>query len=645
MKTPRVSIILPVYNAAAYVAGAVKSVLNQSFADFELVIINDGSTDNSLEIVKGFKDDRIKIVENEINLGLQLTLNKGLKLSRSEYIARIDADDEWIGVDKLKEQVDFLDNNKSCVLIGTGASVINESGEEIYQVSLPRTDKEIRQKMLKANQFFHSSIMMRVSALDKVGFYNEDADSKHIEDYDLWLRLGKIGEFYNLPIVALRYRDIGSSVSRQNVIGQLKKNIRLIKKYRYDYPGYIFALVHNNLKLVIYGYGKLLSFRKYIFRLKNKNKKNYTDNRKKILIWESLSHIAGGQRVLLNILPYLKDDFIVTVIAPSPGTFSKALDEMGVSVKFINTGTYNAGKKNIFDILKYLLLFPLGLIKSFLLVKKNDLIYINSTRVLPGGLLGGLIFKKPVVWHNHSLISDGKTKALLNILTKFSSLKKMIAVSNSVSNQFPQLKNKTIVLYNGVDLDKFKPGKESKSNNIMVVGDLMPTKGQDVLIRALASFNNVDYKLKIVGSARAGMELYETSLKELVKELNLEKKIEFLGRRSDVDKLLPDMSLLVLPATGFEACPMVVLEAMACGVPVIVSDLGGTTEIVQDDYVGYLFRAGDEKDLEKKLNKFFNLDYKKIIAMKLNCRKEAELKYDLKDNAIKINSVIKNILS
>lgn len=642
MNNPRVSIILPVYNAAAYVAGAIKSVLSQSFNDFELIIIDDGSIDNSLDIVKSFKDDRIRVIENGVNLGLQLTLNKGLKLAESEYIARIDADDEWIDVNKLESQVNFLDNNKSCVLVGTGAVVIDDVGKEIYQVSLPRTDTEIRKKILKANQFFHSSIVMRSAAFGKVGFYNEDASSRHIEDYDLWLRLGKVGEFYNLPSIALRYRDLGSSVSRQNIITQLRKNIRLIKKYRHDYPNYFFALIHNNLKLAIYGYGRLLSFRKYIFRFKNRNNKI---GKKKILIWESLSHIAGGQRVLLNVLPYLKNNIDITVIVPSSGQFSRALNEIGVSTKFINLGSYSTGKKNILDILKYLILLPFGFVKSLSLVKKNDLIYVNSTRVLPAGILGGLFLGKPVVWHNHSLINDGKTKYLLNIISRFSSLKRMIAVSEAVSKQFPRLKDGVSVVYNGIDLDKFKPKKETEGGNIIIIGDLMPTKGQDILIKALASLSDIDYKLNIVGSARMGMESYEKSLKDLVKSFGLEDRIKFLGRREDIDDILPNMKLLVLPATGFEACPMVVLEAMACGVPVIVSDLGGTTEIIKDGYNGYLFHAGDKNDLVDKLNKFFNLSFDKISEMRLNCRKDAELKFNLKDNANKIISVIDDVLN
>lgn len=654
MPKPKVSIILPVYNAAAYIAGAISSVLCQTFTDFELIIINDGSTDNSLEIIRGFTDNRIKVIDNGENRGLQLTLNKGLETAEAEYIARIDADDEWIDAKKLQEQVNFLDQNGDCVLIGTAASVIDGVGREIYKVFLPETDREIREKMLRANQFFHSSVMMRRAALEKVGFYGVSDNLRHVEDYDLWLRLGRIGSLYNLPLVALRYRDISSSVSRQNVIEQLRKNISLVEKYGEAYPGYYSALLRNCLKLLIYGYGRLLLLRKYFFRWKEKEmgrlaaRPRISDAQPRILVWESLSHIAGGQRVLLNLLPYWRDDFIVTVIAPSPGPLSQALEKAGVTVKFINPGNYNAGHKDFLDILKYLWSLPLNLIRAFRLIRKNDLIYINSTRVLPAGIIGGLIFRKPVVWHNHSLVGDGKSRALLNVLAKLSCLRKMIAVSSAVARQFPDLADKTEIIYNGVDLRLFKPEQEgdfASFKNIVVVGDLMPTKGQDILIRALSKLEDVDYRLKIIGALRQGLEFYESGLKTLVADLALENRIEFLGWRNDIPELLSRQDLLVLASSVPEACPLAILEALAAGLPVIAPDSGGTREIIKDAYNGYLFKTGAEEDLADKLNRFFSLNSDQISKLQSNCRREAEQKYDLGKNARRISRVIKDSLN
>ncbi|MFA7702792.1 MAG: glycosyltransferase, partial [Patescibacteria group bacterium] len=514
-----------------------------------------------------------------------------------------------------------------------------DAGNKLKAMKVLGDDQKLRAKMLLTNNFLHSSVLYRRDSFNQVKGYDEAVNVS--EDYDLFLRLGSLGKMANLEDVLAAYCISSSSESFKKRMIQFKNQLQLIKKYKKYYPGFIKAYLYNYLKLIVYGYLNLYKWR-FIF---SKDKKDGDNNKKKILIWESLPNISGGQRVLLNILPYLKDNFIVTVIVPSPGDFSRALNELGVVVKFINPGKYSLGKKNIIDVLKYLLLFPLSLIKSFLLINRNDLIYINSTRVLPGGILGGLIFRKPVIWHNHSLISDGKTKKVLDFLVKFSALRKMIAVSDAVSNQFSGLKDRSVVIYNGINLDKFKPKDDFEARNIVVIGDLMPTKGHDVLIRALASLGDINYKLKIVGSVRPGLESYESTLRQLVSSLKLNDRVEFLGRRNDVNIILPTMGLLVLPSTGFEACPLVVLEALACGVPVITSNLGGTLEMVNDDNIGYLFQAGDEKDLSQKLNKFFRLDNEKISAMRLNCRREAELKYSLESSARKIIQVIYETLN
>lgn len=114
VKHPKISIILPVYNGEKTIRNAIASILRQSLADFELIIVDDGSSDGSRRVISSFKDERIVVI-NQDNVGLQKTLNRGLNLARGEYIARIDADDEWVDNDKLKNQVEFLDANRDYV--------------------------------------------------------------------------------------------------------------------------------------------------------------------------------------------------------------------------------------------------------------------------------------------------------------------------------------------------------------------------------------------------------------------------------------------------------------------------------------------------------------------------------------------------
>src|SRR3989344_1852950 len=130
MKMPLVSIILPAYNGAQWIAKAIESVLAQSFSDFELLIINDGSTDDTEVIARRFagQDSRIRYIRNEHNLGIQRTRNISLEQSHCDYIAEIDQDDEWVDRDKVKKQLDFLNAHSDHVLVGTGAIMVDSRG-------------------------------------------------------------------------------------------------------------------------------------------------------------------------------------------------------------------------------------------------------------------------------------------------------------------------------------------------------------------------------------------------------------------------------------------------------------------------------------------------------------------------------------
>ena len=197
-----ISIILPTYNGAGRIQEALLSVLGQSYLHWELLVVDDGSTDNTEELVKDLpcNEKRIIYIKNESNLGIQQTLNKGLKEAKGEYIARIDDDDMWIDKDKLLKQVEFLEKNKDCVLVGTGLVAVNEEGKEIFRTFNPELDAIIRNKILSKTCFTHSSVMFRKALAMQLGGYSELSEVRHIEDYDLWLKMGTVGKLANLPI-------------------------------------------------------------------------------------------------------------------------------------------------------------------------------------------------------------------------------------------------------------------------------------------------------------------------------------------------------------------------------------------------------------------------------------------------------------
>ncbi|MCE7530508.1 glycosyltransferase family A protein [Polynucleobacter sp. IMCC 29146] len=212
MSSPKVSVILPAFNAAAHLGKAIDSILSQSFNDFELIIINDGSTDNTLEVLAKYGDPRIKVITQE-NLGLPKALNQGLAIARGPYIARQDADDISLPT-RLEKQVQFLDQNPEYGLIGTWSQIMTPAGLTDRQHLHPTSNGQIQVQLLMNNQFVHSSVMFRASCLKTTGQYSEDPEHFPPEDYDLWLKIAKHFMVANLPEVLLQYLEEPNSISR-----------------------------------------------------------------------------------------------------------------------------------------------------------------------------------------------------------------------------------------------------------------------------------------------------------------------------------------------------------------------------------------------------------------------------------------------
>lgn len=205
----KVSVLMPVFNAEKYLAEAIDSIISQSFEDWELVIINDGSTDSSLSIIETYVDKRIRLINNPQNIGLIKTLNNGINLCHGEYIARMDADD-ISHPERLQQQVNFLEQNNNHILCGTNATVINNKGECTGKIVNPSDNIYLQINLLFTNPFIHPSVMLRKSALVNT-LFNEKAI--HIEDYELWTRLAQTGQVANLRQALLQYRWHDTNVS------------------------------------------------------------------------------------------------------------------------------------------------------------------------------------------------------------------------------------------------------------------------------------------------------------------------------------------------------------------------------------------------------------------------------------------------
>jgi glycosyltransferase involved in cell wall biosynthesis len=202
MKIPRVSVVMPVYNGERYVGAAIDSILAQSFRDFELIVINDGSTDGSAQVIESYRDPRIVCVSYPANTGLASVRNKGLDIVRGEYIAWLDCDDVSLP-ERLKKQINILDTNPRIGLCGTWVKTIDGATGDIWQY--PTDPDFVRARMLFDDPLATSSIMMRAACVREQGL-RFNLDHPPAEDYELWERISRDWRVTNIPEVLTLYR-------------------------------------------------------------------------------------------------------------------------------------------------------------------------------------------------------------------------------------------------------------------------------------------------------------------------------------------------------------------------------------------------------------------------------------------------------
>ena len=225
--SPKVTVIMPAYNAGKYIAEAIRSVLDQTFIDFELLIIDDGSSDDTLSIIQGFTDPRIRWIV-QANSGISVALNAGLRAANGIYIARFDADDICFP-QRLTRQVVFLDGHPTYVVVGSDAEYISEDGEHLFDFHCASySHRDIMENLYRICPFIHSSVMYRREVILNAGGYSPDAHN--FEDYLLWVKVLGPGKCCNLPEPLIKVRINPTSVTidekwRGRRFRQLKREI------------------------------------------------------------------------------------------------------------------------------------------------------------------------------------------------------------------------------------------------------------------------------------------------------------------------------------------------------------------------------------------------------------------------------------
>lgn len=235
---PKISVVMPVYNTKEkYLREAIESILNQTYSDFEFIIINDGSTNNAEDVILSYKDKRIKYFKQE-NKGVANTLNYGFDIAQGEYIARMDSDDISLP-NRFEKQIKFLEENKDIAILGSWH-------EEFHKQHIRKPSYEIKLlDLFRGNLVSHPTIMLRKNDLDKYQLRYDPSFT--CEDYELWSRIARYLKFHNLQEVLLKYRrenkqgNVSSTLGvfmesekrvRQNILDFLTNDVKLQNKIR-----------------------------------------------------------------------------------------------------------------------------------------------------------------------------------------------------------------------------------------------------------------------------------------------------------------------------------------------------------------------------------------------------------------------------
>jgi glycosyltransferase involved in cell wall biosynthesis len=365
-----------------------------------------------------------------------------------------------------------------------------------------------------------------------------------------------------------------------------------------------------------------------------------TDSCKRLLLLEALPTIAGGQAMLLNLIPALLRQHCLVALLPAPGTLSAALHDLHVPCYFAPLGEYALVHKTGRDIVRYTARFPRLVWMTWRLIQRQqiDLVYANSARTFVWATLAASLAHRPIIWHHHNVLADRKTLRLLQTVAHVPAVQRIICASVAGAEQFQTLAHKTIVIPNGVDTDKYQPdesaGREVKHQLdipedaavIGMVGDLIPLKGHATFLAAARMVHDrvPAAKFLIAGTARpdpAGQR-HQQDLQILSKTLGLDDNVIFTGQRTDIPAVLNALNVLVIASTT-ETGPLVLLESLSSGIPVLSTPVGRAVDLLADNTCGALYPIGDASELATRL-----------ITLLMNPKRQAQLRQNARQRAV-----------
>lgn len=297
MNTPIISVVMPVYNAEKYLDEAIQSILNQTYEDFEFIIINDGSTDGSLEIIKKYKnqDERIVLISRE-NRGLITSLNEGIEKANGKYIARMDADDISLS-ERFEKQIELM-RSQDIDICGGNYLSINGDGS-LFSLNLtPQSHEFCTLSLISKVPFAHPTVMIKKEFLDKYNCRYGQSEYKKAEDLDLWIKMHQKGaKFGNVSELTLKYRIIENSLSKVNDKKIRQETTKMLNKFYLNNKKDVEELLNKNFEYLNGEEESLLVravYKIYLKKFKLNQLKLFKKFDKKIVVCTLLSEIVNG---------------------------------------------------------------------------------------------------------------------------------------------------------------------------------------------------------------------------------------------------------------------------------------------------------------------------------------------------------------
>lgn len=625
----KLTVGIPVYNGGRYILESVNSVLNQTYTDFELIVTDDGSTDETMEVLRTLNDPRLIVVHDGMHKGLATRLNEQITMARGEYFARMDADDVMLP-QRLEHQMAFVYQHPETDVVGTSTVVIDENGKQIGYRNCCKWERGKRRNVetlsyVRVKGFMHPTVLGR-SAWFRHYYYNPACEG--CEDQDLWARSQSESNFYSLCEPLLLYRDPQHlNLSTYLYRRRQERYVLRLNKERQSTFGFYYNIATGKFKSVAAWLLAKIGLEHWQLRYRNATQSCLNNH---VLHVITSLRTGGAEKLMVDLLPRLRESGKEVELVVFDGVktpFYDALNETGIRIHSFREGG------SVYDVRNIFALIPL--------MRKADIVHTHNTAPQLFAAIANLFVRTNLYTTEHNTSNRRRNHPVLKPFDKwmYRQYQRIICISDKAEVNLRQYLNwettqKIVTVYNGVDVTRFNVSgvqdNETDRKSITMVAAFRDQKDQPTLIQAMSLLPQ-DYSLSLVGT---GDQKRILVCKQLVKQLSLEQRVHFLGMRTDVPEILRESDVVVL-SSHYEGLSLSSIEGMASGRPFIASDVDGLHEIV--DGYGILVPHEDDKSLAIAIRKCCeDAEYAKMIGER--CQMRAK-QFDISVMAEKYNNL------